>query len=76
MSFFYGVLMPYENLSQAELIERLQECEAALTNMNGFFNTPVAHMKFPGGKGEEEARRSASDYLAKYDVLTPTKPLF
>lgn len=68
--------MSYENLSQPQLIQRLQECEAALTNMNGFFNTPVARRKFPGGEGEEEARMSASDYLAKYEVLTPSTLLF
>ncbi len=68
--------MSYEQMSSNELANRLRECEAALVNMNGFFNTPVARLKYPGGPFEEEARKSASEYIRKYDIVPPIGGVF
>jgi hypothetical protein len=75
-TFFKGCVMSYEQMSSNELAVRLRECEAALVNMNGFFNTPVARLKYPGGPMEEEARNSASDYIRKYDIVPAIADIF
>lgn len=48
-----------------EEAKRLQECEDALANMMGIFDTPIARMRM-GSEYAQEARQSARDYRDKY----------